>query len=298
MAESSYGAPRVVAEIGCNHLGKMEIAKELIELAKLCGVGYVKFQKRTVKELLTPEQYSTPHPVPWNSYGETYGAHREYLEFDQAQHAELLAHCRQVGIEYSTSVWDATSAREIMEIEPAFIKVPSACNQHYEMLRILRDEYQGQVQASLGMTTREEERRLVEFFEETGAARERLILYACTSGYPVPFEDVCLLEVTRIREEYGDRVAGLGFSGHHLGIAMDVAAYVLGAQWIERHFTKDRTLKGTDHAASLEPSGLQKLARDLQATQKALTLKRAEILDIEAAQREKLKYREGGTEKA
>ena len=115
------------------------------------------------------------------------------------------------------------------------------------------------------------------------------MLYACTSGYPVPFDDVCLLEISRLYDKYGDRVQGISFSGHHLGIAIDVAAYTLGARWIERHFTKDRTWRGTDHAASLEPTGLAKLVRDLEATHLALTHKSAEILEIELEQRNKLK---------
>jgi N-acetylneuraminate synthase len=128
------------------------------------------------------------------------------------------------------------------------------------------------------------------FFEDTNQGN-RLVLYSCTSGYPVPFEDVCMLEIVRIKEKFEDRVKAIGFSGHHLGIAVDVAAYALGAEWVERHFTLDRTWKGTDHSASLEPTGLRKLARDLKATHKALTYKQSDILGIEQVQRDKLKYR-------
>ncbi|MCB0611017.1 MAG: N-acetylneuraminate synthase family protein [Lewinella sp.] len=291
MALNQYQPAKVIAEIGCNHMGQMDIAKELIRLARECGASVAKFQKRTPKELLTPEQYNAPHPVPYNSYGATYGEHREFLELSAAQHAELKAYCDELGIGYSTSVWDVTSAREIAALNPDFLKVPSACNNHFEMLRVLRDEFKGEVHASTGMTTREEEDALVAFFEETGQAKDRLVLYACTSGYPVPFEDVCLLEINRLRERFGDRVKDIGFSGHHLGIAIDIAAFTLGATWIERHFTKDRTWKGTDHAASLEPPGLGKMIRDLNATYKALQYKPDEILGIESVQRDKLKYR-------
>lgn len=116
-----------------------------------------------------------------------------------------------------------------------------------------------------------------------------LVIYDCTSGYPVPFEDICLLELSRLRELYADRVKAIGFSGHHLGIAVDSAAVALGAEWIERHYTLDRTWKGTDHAASLEPDGVRKLARDCRAVAKALTYKKEDILDIEKVQRNKLK---------
>lgn len=290
MFQFDYQRPVVAAEIGCNHMGRMDVAKELIELARLCGVTHVKFQKRTVRELLTPEQYAAPHPNPHHSYGSSYGEHREFLELSQAQHAELQGLCHDNGMSYSSSVWDVTAAREVAELRPSCIKVPSACNTNLEMLRVLRDEYQGVVHVSLGMTTAEEENAVVEVFEETGAARDRLMIYACTSGYPVPFDDVCLLELSRLYALYGDRVHGISFSGHHLGIAVDVAAYTLGARWIERHFTKDRTWRGTDHAASLEPTGLAKLVRDLEATYRALTHKGSEILEIELEQRDKLKW--------
>ena len=288
--KNEYLKPRVIAEIGCNHKGEMEIAMQLLKVAADSGVEVAKFQKRNNKELLTKEQYNTPHPNPINSYGDTYGEHREFLEFDLNQHKELKEYTESLGLIYSTSVWDTTSAKEIASINPYLIKVPSACNNHFEMLKVLRDEYQGEVHISLGMTTQEEEEAIVALFEETNQAN-RLVLYSCTSGYPVSFEDICLLEIVRIKEKFEDRVKTIGFSGHHLGIAIDIAAYTLGATWVERHFTLDRTWKGTDHSASLEPTGLRKLARDLKATHKALNVKQSDILPIEQVQRDKLKYR-------
>lgn len=291
MFQFDYKEPKVIAEIGCNHMGSFEIALELIDLAKSCGCRYVKFQKRNPKELLTDDQYHAPHPNPWNSYGSTYGEHREKLEFTVEQHAELMKYCEKIGMEYSTSVWDVTSALEIISLKPHFIKVPSACNNHFEMMKILRDDYKGQVQVSFGMTTHAEENELIEFFEATGQAKDRLVIYACTSGYPVPENEMCLLEINRLYNTYDKRVHEIGFSGHHNGIALDIAAYTLGARWIERHFTKDRTWKGTDHAASLEKPGMEKLVRDLNGAYHALTYKNSEILEIEKVQREKLKYR-------
>jgi sialic acid synthase len=270
-------------------MGQFEIAKELIKLSKDCGADVAKFQKRNNKELLTEAQYNAPHPNPYNSYGDTYGAHREYLEFTVEQHAELKQYAESIGIDYSTSVWDAPSAKEISSLNPVLIKVPSACNNNYDMLKVLRDEYKGEVHISFGMTTQAEEQEVISFFEETNQAKNRLVIYSCTSGYPVPFKDVCLLEINRLYNDYENRVKEIGFSGHHLGIAIDVAAYTLGAKWIERHFTKDRTWKGTDHAASLEVPGLQKLIRDLEHTYDALQYKKEEILEIESVQRKKLK---------
>ena len=282
-------SPKIIAEIGCNHKGDMQIAKEMIHTAATyCKADVVKFQKRCNRELLSPEEYDSPHPNPVNSYGATYGEHREFLEFTLDQHRELQAYCRECGIEYSTSVWDVTSAKEICSLQPALIKVPSACNLNKAMLQYLCDEFKGQIHLSLGMTDKEEMEKIVCFFEENGRNKD-LVLYNCTSGYPVPFDDVCLLEISWLREKYADRVGGIGFSGHHLGIAVDSAAVALGAEWIERHFTLDRTWKGTDHAASLEPDGVRKLARDCKAVYRSLTYKREEILDIEKVQRNKLK---------
>ena len=281
--------PKIIAEIGCNHKGDMQIAKEMIHTAATyCKADVVKFQKRCNRELLPPEEYDAPHPNPVNSYGATYGEHREFLEFTVEQHRELQEYCRECGIEYSTSVWDVTSAKEICSLQPALIKVPSACNLNKAMLQYLCDNFQGQIHLSLGMTDKEEIEKIVCFFEENGRNKD-LVLYDCTSGYPVPFEDICLLEISWLREKYADRVGAIGFSGHHLGIAVDSAAVALGAEWIERHFTLDRTWKGTDHAASLEPDGIRKLVRDCNAVYKSLTYKREDILDIEKVQRNKLK---------
>lgn len=287
----NYKEPYIIAEIGCNHKGDMKIAREMINMARIFGnANAVKFQKRNNRKLLTEEQYNSPHPNPANAYGETYGEHREYLEFSMEQHSELKAYCEDQGITYSTSVWETTSAREIAALEPEFIKIPSACNNNFEMLGWLCANYKGEIHISTGMTTKDEIATLVDFFEQAGRNMD-LVVYNCTSGYPVPFEDICLLEILNLKESYGDRVKSIGFSGHHLGIAVDIAAYTLGAHIIERHFTLDRTWKGTDHAASLEPMGLRKLCRDLRATHKALTYKKQDILEIEQVQRDKLKYK-------
>jgi sialic acid synthase len=282
---------RVIAEIGCNHKGDMQVARELILVAAtFCKVDVIKFQKRTPKELLTPAQYAAPHPNPVHAFGDTYGTHREFLEFNLEQHKQLKAWCEEFGSEYSTSVWDLTSAREMTSLQPKFLKIPSACNLHFEMLGYLCGEFGGQIHLSLGMTNREEEAKIVEFFESKGRAKD-LVIYSCTSGYPVPFEDICLLEINRLRAAYEARVGAIAFSGHQLGIAADIAAMTLGAKYIERHFTLDRTWKGTDHAASLEPDGLRKLVRDVRNVGKSLKYKETEILEIEQAQRDKLKWR-------
>lgn len=288
--------PIVITEIGCNHKGDINIARKMIrtlavlkELDPQAYINVVKFQKRTNKELLSPQEYNAPHPNPENSYGETYGLHREALEFTLEQHFQLKKWCEEEGLEYSSSVWDITAAKEIVSLNPKLIKVPSASNLDYGLLQYLRDNYQGEIHISFGMTTKEEENNIIKFFLDKDRAKD-LVIYACTSGYPVPYSDLCLLEITRLKETYGKIVKGIGFSGHHNGIAADIAALTLGAEYFERHFTLNRTWKGTDHAASLEPQGILKLARDLRNVASALTYKKADILDIEKVQRQKLKH--------
>lgn len=281
--------PKVIAEIGCNHKGDMSIAKELIHVAAyFCKADVIKFQKRCPRELLTPVQYAAPHPNPMHAYGSTYGEHREFLELNIDQHRQLKAWCEEGGVGYSTSVWDMTSAKEITELDPILIKIPSATNQRYDILSYLCDNYRGEIHASVGMTTHAEEDELVTFFERKKRNKD-LVLYSCTSGYPVAFQDICLLEISRLLQKFGSRVKQIGFSGHHLGIAADIAALTLGAEWIERHFTLDRTWKGTDHAASLEPDGMRRLVRDIRNVSLALSHKNEELLEVEKEQRKKLK---------
>lgn len=283
--------PIVIAEIGCNHMGDFEIAKELvITAATFCKVDVIKFQKRYARELLSPDQYAAPHPNPQHSYGASYGEHRERLELTLDQHRELKAIAEAHHVTYSSSVWDMTSAREIASLKPALIKIPSATNTHTDLLEFLAASYEGEIHVSVGMTTHAEEERLVSLFRRFGRSKD-LVLYSCTSGYPVKMEEVCLLEITRLIDSYGSEVKAIGFSGHHLGISVDIAALTLGARYFERHYTLDRTWKGTDHAASLEPDGMRRLARDLRAVQKTLTYKRNEMLPVELEQRDKLKYR-------
>ena len=282
-------APVSVCEIGCNHKGEIDIAVDMIKVAsQFCKVDVVKFQKRCNKELLTPEEYNSPHPNPANSYGDSYGGHREYLEFDQDQHRFLIDACAEWGVVYATSVWDVTSAKEMIELDPVLLKVPSACNTNERLLGELFDNFRGQIHISLGMTTLAEEEGIVTLASASGRAKD-VVLYHCISGYPVDDKDLSLREISRLKKNYGEVVGAIGFSGHHRGIAPDMAALTLGAEWFERHFTLDRSWKGTDHAASLEPNGFRRLARDLRNVAASLHVQDAEILDVEWEQRRKLK---------
>ncbi|MCK5607137.1 N-acetylneuraminate synthase family protein [Candidatus Pacearchaeota archaeon] len=279
----------IIAEIGCNYMGDINIAKEMIETAKyFCKAKSVKFQKRNPKECLTEQEYNTPHPVKYHAYGETYGEHREFLELNLDQHRELKTYCEKLGLVYSSSIWDIISAKEITSLNPDYIKIPSALNTNFEILEYLCTNFKGEIHISLGMTTHLEEDEIMEIITKHKRNKD-VVLYSCTSGYPVPDKDVCLLEIKRLKEKFGKDVKAIGFSGHHNGIAIDVAAYVLGAEYIERHFTLNRTWKGTDHAASLEPDGLRRLIRDIESVSEAMDYKSEEILDIEKVQRNKLK---------
>ncbi len=271
----------VVAEVGCNHKGDLDIAKRMIEsAAHFCNVDAVKFQKRCIEECLTLEQRISPHPNPENSYGQTYGEHRESLEFSMHEHELLREHCEKHGVHYGCSVWDHKSLKEIVSIQPDFIKFPSAWNLDKSAL-----EYaflnSGSVHISTGMTTDSERESLFAMISDWC---DIAVVYACTSGYPVDFEDLHLLEIQKLK----NRGVKVGYSGHHLGIAVDIAAMTLGAEYIERHFTLNRTWKGTDHAASLEPDGMRRLVRDLHSVKQALTYKIAMPV-VEVVQREKLK---------
>jgi sialic acid synthase len=274
---------KIIAEIGCNHCGSMDIAKEMIQtLSIYCKVKYIKFQKRCIKELLNMKEYERPYDNP-NSYGKTYGKHREYLEFNLNQHKELKEECEKYGVEYLCSVWDLTSAKEIISLNTNKVKVPSASNLDFKMLEYIRDEFKGEIHISLGMTTKEEIQKIYSFMF---SRRDDLILYACTSGYPIKFEDVCLKDIESL-EIY--KCKGYGYSGHHLGIAIDMGAVCQGYDYLERHFTLDRIWKGTDHVASLEPDGMRRLVRDIKAMQEALSYKKDDILEVEKPTRKKLK---------
>ena len=280
--------PYLIAEACCNHTGSIDIAIKMIREAAKCNLKVIKFQKRNPIECLTNEQYYAPHPCPSNSFGNTYGEHREFLEFTIEEHKILQQECIKQGISYSSSVWDLTSAKEIALLNPVYIKIPSACNDNLEMLDWLCKNYSGDLHISLGMTTRDEEKIIFKIVKENHKEKN-LVLYSCTSGYPVPNEDVCLLEIERLTKEYKPYIKGIGFSGHQLSKSIDIAAYMLGADYIERHFTLDRTLKGTDQAASLISDDFIWLDMAFSDIAAALKYKENELLPIELPQRRKMK---------
>jgi sialic acid synthase len=261
-------------------MGNLDFAKKMIKVAAESGATYAKFQKWDPKVALSEEQYNKPHPNSLQSFGEPYGIHRENLEFSANQHLELKQYCEDQGIKYCSSVFDKVSAEIVVKLTPDFIKIPSQKNLKIDMYDTICKDFEGDIHISSGMTTGEQMDFLLEQIDKRNSL-SRVVLYTTTSHYPCQYENLFLLRISEFRERYGDKVKGFGFSGHHNGISADVAAYTLGANFVERHFTLDRTLKGTDHAASLEPQGLAKLCRDLLHAHEALKVRPEKILDVE-----------------
>ena len=277
----------LIAEIACNHQGDFSKAVLMIERAAEAGADIVKFQKRDIASM-SPEAYNSPHPDPTHSFGSTYGKHREALEFSIDQHQMLLEVCRENGVQYMSSVWDCVSARQIAVLGMDYVKIPSACNLHRELLEIVCREHGGLILLSLGMTTPKETDAIVELFQKEGRNGD-LVLLGCTSCYPSTSGEVFLEEITRLKKTYQGVIHSVGFSGHHLGTAIDCGAVALGAQWVERHFTIDPSWKGTDQAFSLTAEGFSQLVKDCQAVQAAMQSRPADIPSFELPYWNKLK---------
>ena len=282
---------KIVAELCCNHQGDFDTAKKMIDvLAEFPNeykVDVIKFQKRTPKIILSKEEYNRPHPNPQNAFGSTYGAHKEALEFSVNQHRELKKYCEDRGFVYSVSVFDIYSLKEILTLNPEMIKISSANNNDYELLKYLDENYNGEIHISLGMTTKNEEQKIFDLIKNN---RKNLVIYACTSAYPTENKDICLLELKRLRKAYGNNIKAVGFSGHHHGVVPDIAAVALGAQYIERHFTLDKNMKGTDQYFSLNPKEFLELSKNISLVNKTLTYKSEEILEAERSVRNRLKF--------
>ncbi len=253
----------VIAEIGHNHQGDLEKAKALILQAKNCGVNAVKLQKRDNKSLYSEEMYNKPYEHE-NSFGRTYGEHREFLEFDREEYAELKRYCRELGITFFATVFDFTSADFLAELEMPAYKIASGDLKNIPLINYVA-RFGKPVIVSTGGGTMEDVQRV---YDLVMPVNPQLCLLQCTASYPAPPEDLNLNVIGSLRERFPDTV--IGFSDHYNGISMAVAAYVLGARVLEKHFTLNHTWKGTDHAFSLEPSGMQKMVRDLRRVRAAL----------------------------
>lgn len=280
----------LIAEICCNHQGDFKTAIKMIDTLYTLGdnIDIVKFQKRAPKLILTEQEYHTPHPNPQNAFAQTYGEHREYLEFDIKQHQKLKKYCEDKNYIYSSSVFDMQSAKEILSLNPQVIKISSANNNDINILKFIDDNYHGEIHISLGMTTRKEEEQILANIKNN---RKNLVLFACTSAYPTQPKDSCLLEISRLKQTYQNVVKAIGFSGHHLDTIQDVVAVTLGATYIERHFTLDKNLKGTDQKISLDINDFKVLVNNLNIATESLSYKKTEILEIEEDIRRRLKFK-------
>jgi sialic acid synthase len=253
----------VIAEIGHNHQGSLEQAKELFAEAARCGANAVKLQKRDNATLYTRDFFNKPYENE-NSYGPTYGLHREALEFDRSQYEQLKAYAGEVGITFFATAFDITSAEALADLDMPAYKIASGDLTNTPLLRFVA-EVGKPVIISTGGGTLDDVRRAYECVAEVN---RQIGLLQCTAGYPAEWAELDLRVIDTYRQLFPEAVAG--YSGHDNGIAMPVAAYVLGARIVEKHFTLNRAMKGTDHRFSLEPVGLRQLVRDLRRTRVAL----------------------------
>jgi sialic acid synthase len=253
----------VIAEIGHNHQGSVEQAMQLITKAHECGADAVKLQKRDNVSLYTADFYNRPYDNE-NSFGPTYGMHREALEFGTDEYRTLKQYSQELGITFFATAFDFKSADLLADLDMPAYKIASGDVVNTPLLRYVA-EIGKPILFSTGCATLEDVRRA---FDTVAEVNEQVVIMQCTAGYPAEWSELDLGVIRTYDELFPDAV--VGFSSHDNGIAMAVAAYVLGARVIEKHFTLNRAMKGTDHAFSLEPQGLEKMVRDLKRLRTAL----------------------------
>ena len=253
----------IIAEVGHNHQGDLEKCKELFHQAKDCGVDAVKMQKRDNRSLYTRAMYDKPYDNE-NSFGATYGEHREVLEFGRDEYMELQRYCRQIGVTFFATAFDIPSADFLARLDMPAYKIASGDLKSIPLLRHIA-EFGKPMIVSTGGATMEDVNRA---YDTIAPVNPQISFLQCTAAYPASPEDLNLNVIATLRSRFPELVIGL--SDHENGIAMAVAAYVLGARIVEKHFTLNHTWKGTDHAFSLEPIGMRKLVRDLRRTREAL----------------------------
>lgn len=253
----------VIAEIGHNHQGDLQKCKDLFDAAANAGASAVKLQKRNNRVLFTKEMYDSPYNSE-NAYAPTYGAHREFLEFDKAQYQELQAYAKELGIIFFSTAFDIASADFLEDIDIPCYKMASGDLNNTPLLKYVAATGKPMV-ISTGGGSMEDVRRA---YETVMPINSNICIMQCTSGYPPEFEELNLRVIETYRREFPDIV--IGFSSHDNGISMPLVGYMLGARMIEKHFTLNRTWKGTDQAFSLEPPGLRRTVRDLKRARIAL----------------------------
>jgi sialic acid synthase len=253
----------VIAEIGHNHQGSVDQAKQMFKSAAECGANAVKLQKRDNRSLYTRDFFNRPYDNE-SSFGATYGEHREALEFDRDEYAELQAYARELGVAFFATAFDFKSADFLAGLDMPAYKIASGDLTNTPLLRYV-GELGKPVIFSTGGGTLDDVRRAYDTLAEVN---DEIVVLQCTAGYPADWAELDLRVISTYREVFPRAI--VGFSSHDNGVAMPVAAYVLGAYVVEKHFTLNRAMKGTDHAFSLEPQGLRKMVRDLRRARLAL----------------------------
>jgi len=253
----------VIAEIGHNHQGDINKAKEMFLAAKECGAKAVKLQKRDNRTLFTKGLYNKPYDNE-NSFGDTYGAHHEYLEFGLDQYRELKRYAQEIGITFFATAFDIPSADFLANVDMPAFKIASGDLTNIPLLKYVAGFQKPMIVSTGGAVMADVQRA----YDAIMPINPKLCLMQCTAGYPPAYEELNLRVIATFRELFPDIV--IGYSGHDSGIAMALAAFMLGARMVEKHFTLNRAMKGTDHAFSLERPGLQKMIRDLSRAKAAM----------------------------
>jgi N-acetylneuraminate synthase/sialic acid synthase len=253
----------IIAEIGHNHQGDLGKAKELFRAAAECGVDAVKLQKRDNKTLFTKAAFNRPYENR-NSFGPTYGVHREALEFGKEEYTELKNYAKELGITLFSTAFDIPSADFLEELDMPAYKLASGDIKNTPLLKHIAAFGKPMIVSTGGANMEDVQRA----YDTIAPLNDKLAILQCTSSYPAEHKDLNLRVITTYREAFPDTIIGL--SDHENGIAMATAAYVLGARIVEQHFTINHTWKGTDQAFSLEPIGMRKLVRDLRRVRLAM----------------------------
>jgi len=270
----------LIAEIGINHNGSMQIARQLIDAAAKAGFDAVKFQKRTIEKVYTKEFLDSPRESPW---GTTQRAQKMGLEFSAAQYKEIAAYCRELGLDWSASAWDIEAQYFIREFSPSFNKIASAMLGHKPLLKEIASERR-KTFISTGMATLEEIDEVVNLFNKANCPFE---LMHCNSTYPMKEEDANLRCIPMLKARY---TCDVGYSGHESSlIKVCVAAAALGATSIERHITLDRAMYGSDQAASIETHSLANFVETVRKIPVILGTGEKRISEAETAVRKKLR---------
>ena len=268
----------IIAEIGINHNGDIEIAKQLMDVAVETGCDAVKFQKRTPEICVPEEQKSIPRETPWGSM--TYFEYKKRIEFEQKEFEQIDAYAKKIGIDWFASPWDVPSVDFLEGFDVPCQKIASACLTDSELLTAINKTKTTTI-LSTGMSSMQEIDKAVSLLNDVPLA-----IAQATSTYPAEASELNLRAIQTFAEKYKVPV---GYSGHERGLQVTIAAVALGATFIERHITLDRSMWGTDHSASLEPEGLKKLVRDIRIIELALGDGKKKVYDSEIPIRAKLR---------